>query len=124
MLERTRAGRYDPLKIKRGLSAAWLVKHFERRGLAGQLKPALRAVLEVRELNLAEPWTQIPPLDVIFIRNVLIYFDNEMKKLILRKLRQVLRSGGNLFLGDAETTLNLDNAFTCVNYNKTLCDRV
>lgn len=124
MLERTRAGRYNQLEINRGLPATLLVKYFERQGLEWQIKPELRAMLEVRELNLAEPWTQVPPIDVIFIRNVMIYFDVEMKKLIFRKLRQVLRPGGYLFLGGAETTLNLDSAFTRVNSDKAICYQV
>lgn len=124
MLARTCAGRYNQMEINRGLPAALLVKYFERQGLEWQIKPDLRAMLEVRELNLAEPWTQLPPVDVIFIRNVLIYFDIEMKKLVLRKLRQVLRPGGYLFLGGAETTLNLDSAFTRVNYDKAICYQV
>ncbi len=124
MLARTRAGRYNQMEINRGLPATLLVKHFERQGLEWQIKADLRAMLEVRELNLAEPWTPLPAVDVIFIRNVLIYFDVEMKKLILRKLRQVLKPGGYLFLGGAETTLNLDSAFTRVNYDKAICYQV
>lgn len=124
MLERTRAGRYNQLEINRGLPATLLVKYFDRQGIEWQIKPALRSMLEVRELNLAEPWTQLPPIDVIFIRNVMIYFDVETKKTILRKLRQVLRPGGYLFLGGAETTLNLDSTFTRVNHDKAICYQV
>jgi chemotaxis protein methyltransferase CheR len=124
MLERTRAGRYTQLEINRGLPASLLVKYFERQGLEWQIKPELRSMLEVRELNLVEPWTLLPQMDVIFIRNVMIYFDVETKKLILRMLRQVLRPGGYLFLGGAETTLNLDSTFTRVNYDKAICYQV
>ena len=124
MLERTRAGCYNQFEINRGLPAALLLKYFERQGLEWQIKPELRRMLEVRELNLAQPWGQVPPLDLIFLRNVLIYFDVETKKLILRRLRQVLNPGGYLFLGGAETTLNLDSSFTRLNYDKTACYQV
>ncbi|MBI1761626.1 MAG: protein-glutamate O-methyltransferase CheR [Acidobacteria bacterium] len=124
MLERTRQGRFNQLEINRGLPAVLLVKYFERQGLEWQIKPELRAMLEVRELNLAEPWNPLPAVDIIFIRNVMIYFDVEMKKHILRKLRQVLRPGGYLFLGGAETTLNLDSTFTRLNHDKAICYQV
>ena len=66
----------------------------------------------------------MPPLDLIMMRNVLIYFDVEMKKDILGKIRKLLRPDGYLFLGAAETTLNLDNSFERMPYKKSGCYRL
>ena len=69
-------------------------------------------MVRLQFLNLAEAWgSAIPPADIIFLRNVLIYFDVETRKAILARIRRVLRPDGFLFLGCAETTLNLDLGF-------------
>jgi chemotaxis protein methyltransferase CheR len=65
-------------------------------------------MIEFRQLNLAGPWTQVAPVDLILLRNVLIYFDLETKRQILAKIRKALRPGGFLMLGTAETTMNLE----------------
>jgi chemotaxis protein methyltransferase CheR len=62
-------------------------------------------------------------MDVVFLRNVLIYFDIDTKKTILGKVRRLLRPGGYLFLGGAETTLNLDDSFERVVFDKATCYR-
>ncbi|MBK9518533.1 MAG: protein-glutamate O-methyltransferase CheR [Anaeromyxobacter sp.] len=111
MLERTRAGRFSTLEVNRGLPAPLLLKHFTRDGDAWVVKPALRALLSVSHLNLAGPWPALPPMDVVMIRNVLIYFDVPTKKAILERVRRQLRLGGVLFLGSAETTMGLSDAY-------------
>ena len=75
-------------------------------------------------MNLIKEWVWMPPLDIVFLRNVLIYFDIETKKTILGKVRKLLRPGGYLVLGGAETTLNLDDGFERVVFDKTACYRV
>ncbi len=124
MIARSREGRYSQLEINRGLPAAMLVKYFQKVGMDWQIKDTLRQMIEFRELNLAAPWPRLPPLDIVFLRNVLIYFDDTTKKDILNKLQQVLRPGGYLFLGGAETTLNLDARFEQVKFERTICYRV
>jgi chemotaxis protein methyltransferase CheR len=111
MLDRTREGRYSQLEVNRGLPAPMLVKWFEKQGTTWQVKPELRAMLELQEMNLAGPWPTLPTFDVVFMRNVLIYFDIETKQAILAKVRRLLRPDGWLFLGGAETTINLDAGF-------------
>jgi chemotaxis protein methyltransferase CheR len=74
--------------------------------------------VDFRELNLARDWPLDPPLDLIFLRNVLIYFDLETKKSILSKIRRLLRPGGYLLLGGAETTFNVDDAFERAVFDK------
>jgi chemotaxis protein methyltransferase CheR len=119
MLDRTREGRYNQLEVNRGLPAPLLIKYFQKQGLEWQISEELRRMIEVRELNLAAEWGRIPPIDIVLMRNVLIYFDTEMKKVILRKLRQVLSPGGYLFLGAAETTMNINDSFTRIPFEKT-----
>ena len=68
-------------------------------------------MIEFRELNLTRPWPVLPPADLVFLRNVMIYFDVETKKAILGRVARVLRPDGYLLLGGAETTLNLFDSF-------------
>lgn len=108
VLLQAEAGRYNQIEINRGLPAPYLVKYFTQEGGGWVIKPEIRRMVQFRPLNLIQPWPILPPCDVIFIRNVMIYFDIETKKTILRKLRACLRPSGSLFLGSSETTLNLD----------------
>lgn len=111
VLERARRGAFSQLEINRGLPAALAVKYFVRDGLEWVAHDSLRRMIDFREMNLAVPWPSLPPMDVIFLRNVLIYFEMETKSTILSSVRRILRPDGCLFLGAAETTLNLDDAF-------------
>jgi chemotaxis protein methyltransferase CheR len=124
MLARVQAGRYSQLEINRGLPAPLLVKYFLKQGLEWQVRDDLRGMIDTMQVNLAGPWPALPPMDIIFLRNVLIYFDVETKKSILGKIWRLLRPDGYLFLGSAETTLNLDDAFERVQFDKTVCYRV
>ncbi|HEY0191318.1 MAG TPA: protein-glutamate O-methyltransferase CheR [Kofleriaceae bacterium] len=119
MLDRCRAGRYSQLEVNRGLPPAFLARYFEKlpdrsgERVAGhdwQIKLELRRMIELRELNLASAWT-MAPTDLVMLRNVLIYFDIETKRQILTRIRKVLRPGGYLMLGTAETTMNLVDGF-------------
>jgi chemotaxis protein methyltransferase CheR len=121
MLDRTRLGRYSQMEINRGLPARLLVKYFEKQGVEWQIKEELRRQLEVYPINLIGHWPPLPPLDVIFLRNVLIYVDVTTKKQILGNVRRVLRSDGYLFLGGAESTFNLDDAFERVRPERSGC---
>ncbi|MBZ5590375.1 MAG: protein-glutamate O-methyltransferase CheR [Acidobacteriia bacterium] len=111
MLEKAAKGRYTELEINRGLPAAALVKYFEQHGLEWQIRLELRAMVEFLQMNLAGTWCALPKMDVIFLRNVLVYFDVEKKREILARVRQQLHPDGFLFLGGAESTINLDNDF-------------
>jgi len=111
ILERARQGRYTQLEVNRGLPAKCLTKYFHREGVEWQLASSIRKLVEFRAMNLAEAWPALPQFDVVFLRNVLIYFSVEKKKEILRRVRSVLREDGIMFLGTAETTLNLDDSF-------------
>jgi chemotaxis protein methyltransferase CheR len=108
MVRRIKAGRYSQLEINRGLPAAKLVRHFTRAGTEWQVNEPLRRMVDVRQLNLDAPFPPLPPVDVMFLRNVLIYFKVDTKRQIFDRVRRVLRPGGYLVLGAAETTLNVD----------------
>lgn len=111
MLDRCREGRYSQLEVNRGLPAPLLIKHFQKVGANWQVKDELRKMIDFRQLNLATPWLAMPPMDVIFMRNVMIYFDLETKKGIMGRVRRLLKPDGYFFLGGAETTINVDDAF-------------
>ena len=111
MLGRAASGVYSQTEMNRGLPAPMLVKYFQRTGTEWQAIESIRSMVEFRTLNLAKPWPVVPQCDVIFLRNVLIYFDMDTKRAILDRARAALRPGGVLFLGTAETTLGVHNGF-------------
>ena len=119
MLERCREGCYSQLEVNRGLPAPLLVKYFQKIGTQWQIKDELRRMVDFRQLNLAQSWPVMQAIDIIFMRNVLIYFDLETKKGILSKVKKVLKPDGYFFLGGAETTLNIDESFKRVQIDKT-----
>lgn len=114
MVERARRGVFSQLEVNRGMRAPYLVRHFEQHGREWQIKPELRAMCRFQEGNLALPPTGVPTADVVFLRNVLIYFDLATKRTVLAHVRRVLRPGGFLVLGGAESTLAIDTAFSRV----------
>jgi chemotaxis protein methyltransferase CheR len=124
MVTRARAGRYGQIEVNRGLPANLLVKYFEKKGMEWQVRPLVQQRCEFREMNLIEPWGPLPPMDVVFLRNVLIYFDVETKRGILANVRKVLQPWGYLFLGGAETTINLGDTFERVQFDRAGCYRL
>jgi chemotaxis protein methyltransferase CheR len=109
VVERARGGRYSKLEVNRGLPVRMLADYFTQMSPAEwQLKEEVRTMVQFRVLNLIGTWPAIPPQDVVFLRNVLIYFNNDTRKLILGRIRSILSPDGYLFLGGAETTLNID----------------
>jgi chemotaxis protein methyltransferase CheR len=108
MLQRTREGKYSQLEVSRGLPAPLMVKHFRREGTHWQVSDQLRSMVKVQHINLAAPFPLLPVFDVVFMRNVLIYFDAATKRSILARTRQVMNPQGFMFLGGAETTLGID----------------
>jgi chemotaxis protein methyltransferase CheR len=111
MVARTRAGRFSQLEVNRGLPAPMLVRHFVRAGNEWEVTPQLRRMVTASECNLAAPLPRMGPFDVVYLRNVLIYFDLPTKQAILRRVRDLMRPDGWLFLGAAETTLGVDDSW-------------
>jgi chemotaxis protein methyltransferase CheR len=118
MVRRTREGRYSQLEVNRGLPAARLVRHFTRVGTEWQVNEALRRMVDARQLNLAAPFPPMPPVDMLFLRNVLIYFKTDDRRQIFDQVRRVLQPDGYLVLGGAETPLD-DDAFDRVPLDRT-----
>jgi chemotaxis protein methyltransferase CheR len=121
ILGRAREGKFSQLEVNRGLPAPLLLKHFEKQGLEWQIKPQLRSSIEFRKLNLIDNWPPMPKMDVVFLRNVLIYFDVETKRRILGEVRKLLNPDGFLFLGAAEMPMSIDNAFERIDYPRSGC---
>ncbi len=111
MVQRGRAGEYSQLEVNRGLPAPLLVRHFQREGLTWRISPELRSSVDFRQHNLLRPYTLLGTFDIVFVRNVLIYFDLETKRDILRRVRQVTAPDGYLFLGGAEMTRGVDDGW-------------
>lgn len=114
VLAKAERGVYSQLEINRGLPAAFLVKHFTKRGAEWVLSDAVRSMVRFSKHNLLGAPPLGGPFDIVFLRNVLIYFDVDVKRDILRRLRMSMRSGGFLVLGAAETTVGVDDTWTRV----------
>jgi chemotaxis protein methyltransferase CheR len=122
MVERARAARFSQLEVNRGLRAPYLVKYFEQQDRDWVLKQPLRDVCRFERANLAQPAVGIGSCDVVFLRNVLIYFDLATRRTVLSHVRRVLRPGGYLVLGAAETP-DLDEDFQRVELAKAVVFR-
>ncbi len=118
IMQRARTGIYSQLEVNRGLPAILLAKYFQQSGRDWQLKRIILDMAGFRPLNLSSPFPHVGQFDVVFLRNVLIYFSLDVRREILARIRQVLRPGGILFLGAAETTLNLDDSYERVPFQK------
>jgi chemotaxis protein methyltransferase CheR len=116
MLEKSKSGRYTQLEVNRGLPANYLVKYFKKDGVDWQIDESILKMVEVRRMNLSVAWPLMPPMDLVMLRNVMIYFPVDTKKQILKNMRSVMRPDGHLFLGTAETTINLDASFVCESF--------
>lgn len=101
-LEQARAGRYSLTDVNRGLPARMLVSSFSQQGSEWQVRPELRSMVEFRELNLVGEWPELPVFDLILLRNVLIYFDEETRQQVLTRMRRRLAGDGFLILGGTE----------------------
>jgi len=112
VLARAKLGRYSQVEVNRGLSAALLVKYFVRDGLDWEINPQIKRRVRFSELNLIGNWPALEPYDLIFLRNVLIYFDQPTKLAILGRVRQQLAPDGYLLLGGSESTPAEVTAFT------------
>jgi chemotaxis protein methyltransferase CheR len=119
MLERARRGRYSELEISRGLPPELVQAHFEKRENGWQIRDDIRRLVECRPINLSGAWPELPPLDLVLLRNVLIYFDVPTRQQVLGRVRRVLQPGGYLLLGGAETTHSLDDDFIPVSFGRT-----
>jgi len=111
VLEKARAGVYSQFEVQRGLPIQMLVKYFSQVGDTWQIAPDIRAMVQYRPLNLLTDFAHLGRFDVIFCRNVLIYFDQETKIGVLNRIAKLIEPDGYLVLGAAETVVGLTDAF-------------
>jgi chemotaxis protein methyltransferase CheR len=111
VLEKSRAGLYSQFEVQRGLPIQLLVKYFKQAGEFWQINPDIRAMVQHRQLNLLHDFSQLGTFDVIFCRNVLIYFDQDTKISTFNRLAKAMEPDGFLVLGAAETVVGLTDAF-------------
>ena len=111
VVERARSGIYQQIEVNRGLPAALLVKYFRRSGLDWQLSEQVRKMVRFDTIDLRKSMRTLGPFDLVFCRNVMIYFDNETKRNIMKEIHSTLVRGGWLLLGGAETAISLEERF-------------
>jgi len=111
VVERARSGNFQQIEVNRGLPAALLVKHFQRAGMHWQLSESVRRMARFETIDLRKSMRTLGPFDLVFCRNVMIYFDNETKRNIMKELHSTLFRGGWLLLGGAESAFGLDEWF-------------
>ena len=111
VVERASLGKYQQIEVNRGLPAALLVKHFHRSGMEWQLGEAVQRMARFETIDLRKSMRTLGPFDLVFCRNVMIYFDNETKRKIMKELHSTLFRGGWLLLGGAESAFGLDEWF-------------
>lgn len=123
MLTKSRNGEFSQLEVNRGLPARKLIFFFDRQGTSWVAKPELRSMIRHQKLNLAKPWAYLGEFDIVFMRNVLIYFDQPTKQEIICKANRVLRKDGYFFLGSSETAIGLNIPFNREIVDETVCYR-
>jgi len=111
VLEKAKAAVYTQFEVQRGLPVQLLVKFFEQSSESWQLAPELRSMVQFRPLNLLNDFSALGCFDVVFCRNVLIYFDQGCKVAVLNRIARQMPDDGYLVLGAAETTIGLTDTF-------------
>ncbi|MGX7743426.1 CheR family methyltransferase [Rhodopseudomonas parapalustris] len=111
VLEKSKAGLYTQFEVQRGLPIQLLVKYFKQVGTMWQLNADVRSMVQYRQFNLLQDFGSLGKFDVIFCRNVLIYFDQATKSDIFNRLQRATEPDGYLFLGAAETVVGLTDAY-------------
>ncbi len=114
MIARGEEGVYSHFEVQRGLAIRRLVAHFNQEGGSWRIHENLRRMVTFRQFNLLDSYGWLDDLDVVFCRNVLIYFDQKTKASVLDKIAEVLEPDGALLLGHSETVRGLSNAFAPV----------
>jgi chemotaxis protein methyltransferase CheR len=111
VLEKAKSGIFSQFEVQRGLPIQLLIKYFDKIGDTWQINPDLRAMVQFRPFNLLHEFTQLGQFDLVFCRNVLIYFDQETKARVLDRIARIMEHDGYLVLGAAETVVGLTDSF-------------
>lgn len=120
VLEQARAGSYSQLEVNRGISAPLLIRYFRQKETRWVIRDDVRAMVDFEQMNLVGRWPVLPVFDLILLRNVLIYFDREVRMRILANLVRHLHPQGYLVMGSAETPLGLCEALTPVSFGRSV----
>jgi chemotaxis protein methyltransferase CheR len=119
VLTQAKAARYSALEVNRGLPAQYLARYLERDGASYVLAERIRSRASFHQLNFVGPWPVLPRFDLVLCRNVLIYFDIDVRARIVRKIRDTLAPGGYLVLGSSETSIGDVDGFSRVVFGRT-----
>jgi chemotaxis protein methyltransferase CheR len=119
VVKRARSGIYQQIEVNRGLPTSLLVKHFQRSGMEWKLNETVRRMARFESIDLRKSMSAIGPFDLVFCRNVMIYFDDETKQKIMKELHRTLIPGGWLLLGGTETAFGLDEWYERRNVGNT-----
>ena len=111
ILEKAENGVYSQFEVQRGLPVQFLVKYFEKAGENWQISDVLKKMIQYKEYNLLDDLQSLGKFDIVFCRNVLIYFDQETKGKVLEQICRLMPDDGLLFLGGAETVLGISDKF-------------
>jgi chemotaxis protein methyltransferase CheR len=123
VIERAKAGLYSQFEVQRGLPIQLLMKYFAKEGEQWRVRQDIRAMVQYSVRNLLDPFTALGTFDVVFCRNVLIYFDEATKRTVLDRLAQLLANDGYLSLGAAETVFGITGSFKPVDCARGLYER-
>ena len=118
------AGRYDPISMHRGLEPMYRDRWFEKSGRVSCLREDVKKLVRFKRMNLLDPFGALGAFDVVFVRNVLIYFSGACKHQILAKTRRVLRPEGTLVVGSTETPELYSEEFDVVRHGRSTFYRV
>ena len=111
MVQKAKTGVYSQFEVQRGLPVQLMLKYFKQEGERWRISDDLRKMVTYRAFNLLDPLTSLGSFDVVFCRNVLIYFDQPTKAKVLEAIAKITANDGFLFLGGAETTIGVTEAF-------------
>lgn len=111
VLDKAQVGLFSQFEVQRGLPIQLLIKYFNQVGDLWQISDEIKNMVSFKKFNLLDPFTLLGSFDVIFCRNVLIYFDQPTKTEVLEKMRKLMPDDGTLFLGAAETVLGITDKF-------------
>jgi len=111
VVERARSGKYQQIEVNRGLPATLLIKHFRRSGADWHLCDPVRRMVSFETIDLRKSMRALGPFDLVFCRNVMIYFHAKTKMSILKELHGTMLRGGWLLLGGAETAFGVEELF-------------
>nr|CRH07452.1 Chemotaxis protein methyltransferase 1 [Candidatus Magnetococcus massalia] len=106
-----KAGRYSQLAISRGMKQNFLERYFEKKGMAYEVAPQIKNLVEFKQFNLKDPFTGMGPFDFVLCRNVLIYFSDELKRDIYAKIHSSMAPTGFLAIGASESPRGYTNNF-------------